>query len=70
MKVLKLDPMLVLVLVVALGVVVTMSTQASMRKASDKTAIAMSDTAVQLEADDTATTASLLVSAKKSQQPL
>lgn len=70
MKLLKLDPMTVLVLVVALGVVVTMSTQASMRKASDKTAIALSDTTAQLEMGDAASTASLLVSAKESQQPL
>ena len=70
MKLLKLDPMTVLVLVVALGVIVTMSTQAAMRKASDDTAIAMSDTVVQVETANVAASASLLVSIERSQKPL
>jgi hypothetical protein len=50
MRLLKLDPMTLLVLVVALGVVVTMTTQASTRKSVEKDAVAMVDAGSALNA--------------------
>jgi hypothetical protein len=70
MKLFKLDPMTLLVLVVALGVAVTMTTQASTQKAGGTTAIAMSDTATQMKVGDAAATTTVVAAGVRSQRPL
>lgn len=70
MKLLKLDPMTLLVLVVALGVAVTMTTQASTQKANGMTAIAMSDTATQMKVGDAAAATTVVAAGVRSQRPL